>query len=147
MSHYDAKEAIGRSGKQKRPFYLTGAALALIAVGILNLAALSLFVFLPIFHHYIRSTAWVPLLIGLWTFVSATLVASGIGVIRGSGWSRLLAIPCLLLLCVQAGWPVLFGHGRITGFGWTKLVVYLCISVFLVTRGASEFFNAPRART
>jgi hypothetical protein len=147
VSRQNLNEAQDQLEKQKRPFYLIGTALALIAVGVWNLIVFSLFVFLRIFHHYMRNTLLVPVLIGVGTIVSVALVASGIGVIRGAGWSRALAIPCLLFLCVKAAFPVLFGHGRISGYGWAGLVFYLCISLLLVTRGASAFFGVRRAKT
>lgn len=144
MSHQDLGQPQDQAKQPKRPFYLTGTALALIAVGIFNLVLVSLLVFLPIFRHFVHSSRLMPAFIGVATLVPLALVASGIGVVRGARWSRPLAILGLMLLIVRVAFPVLSGHGRISGYGWVELVIYTCISLLLVTPRTSAFFDAPR---
>ncbi|MFL9995249.1 hypothetical protein PQR34_32370 [Paraburkholderia sediminicola] len=147
MSHQDLSQAQDHTKQPKRPFYLTGTALALIAIGVFNLVLVSLLAFLPIFHHFVHSSRVMPAFIGVAALVPLALVASGIGVIRAAHWSRPLAILGLILLIVRVAFPVLSGHGWISGYGWVELVIYMCISLLLVTPRTNAFFNAPRGRS
>ena len=149
MSHQDFNKAQDQPEKPKRPLYLTGTALALIAIGIWYLIALSVLALLPMFYHYVRSNPLVSTLIGIGMLVSLALVASGIGVIRGATWYRPLAILGVVFLFVKAAFPMLFTHGRPlpSNNGWVQIVFYLCISLLLFTRGASAFFRGARSKS
>jgi len=132
----------------KRPPYLTGTAIALMLVGVWYLLVLSLFIILPMFHHYVRSSPLVPMLISVGVVVSLALVTSGAGVIRGTSWSRPMAIVGMLSLVIKTAFPVLFTHAPLTLLvqHWVELVFYLCISLLLFTRGADTFFQSTADR-
>jgi hypothetical protein len=144
VSHQNSDLSHDHARQPKRPRYLTGTALALIVIGVFNLAIVALLVFLPIFHTFVRSSGLMSALIGLAAFIPLAIVAAGIGIIRGACWSRPLAILGLILLMVEAAFPVLSAHGRISGFAWVELVAYAGISLLLVTPAANAFFAKPR---
>ncbi len=121
----DCRSNTGFTRKPKRPIYLTGSALALIILGVWYLLIFLLFVFLPMFYHYLRSNTLVPVLIGVGISASLALTVSGIGVIRRVGWARPLALLGLLILLFKIAFQALIANRQVSlsGSHWIEAVL------------------------
>lgn len=144
MRHENTHQTQDRPENPKRPAYLTGSALVLIILGIWYLLVFSLFIFLPMFYHYVRSGTLVPVLIGIGISVSLALTISGIGVIRRAGWARPLATLGLLFLFFKIAFQAVIAHRQVPlpGSHWVEVILCSCISLSLYTRRANAYFRS-----